>query len=238
MPKIQKYLPRKILFLIRCILHFIGRYGKTIYSQEGEDVLLARFIGEKKKGFYVDVGAHHPSRFSNTFYFYKRGWQGINIDPWPKSMQLFRILRHRDINLEIAVSEKESVLDFHIFEEPLLNTGDPELAKSRNKNQSSQVVSVKALPLKKILEEHLPKGVLIDFMSIDVEGMDLSVLRSNDWSAFRPKYVIIEALGESVTSLLNTEIHKFLDSVDYEPNSKLFHSVIYRDRSLGKIEYI
>ena len=57
------------------------------FSQEGEDLVLARIFEGKKNGFYVDIGAHHPTRFSNTHYFYRRGWSGINIDAMPGSMK-------------------------------------------------------------------------------------------------------------------------------------------------------
>ena len=52
---------------------------------------------------FIDVGAHHPMRFSNTYLFYKKKWKGINIDPLPGSMKLFNKLRPRDINLELGV---------------------------------------------------------------------------------------------------------------------------------------
>ncbi|MCD7914177.1 MAG: hypothetical protein LUG96_02180 [Tannerellaceae bacterium] len=66
-------------------------YGSTSYSQEGEDIVL-NFLFENKegyKGFYVDIGTHHPFRFSNTAYFYKQGWQGINIEPTPGAIEVF-----------------------------------------------------------------------------------------------------------------------------------------------------
>ena len=50
------------------------------YSQEGEDMVLKRIFDKQTKGFYIDVGAHHPKRFSNTYNFYLKGWKGINID--------------------------------------------------------------------------------------------------------------------------------------------------------------
>ena len=58
---------------------YLYGYAQRSYAQEGEDLLLERILGKQGKGFYVDVGAHHPVRFSNTFLFYKRGWRGINI---------------------------------------------------------------------------------------------------------------------------------------------------------------
>ena len=61
------------------------------FSQEGEDLLIDRMFDGQSVGFYVDVGAHHPTRFSNTYLLYLRGWRGINIDatqvPWHRSIE-------------------------------------------------------------------------------------------------------------------------------------------------------
>lgn len=73
------------------------------YSQEGEDMVLRKIFKNQKKGFYVDIGAHHPKRFSNTHLLYKKGWKGINIDVTPGSIKLFNQLRPRDTNLELGV---------------------------------------------------------------------------------------------------------------------------------------
>jgi hypothetical protein len=64
-------------------------YLNQSYSQEGEDMVLYRTFETVKEGFYVDVGAHHPDRFSNTYKFYKQGWRGINIDAMPGGMDPF-----------------------------------------------------------------------------------------------------------------------------------------------------
>lgn len=67
----------------------ISGHAKLSFSQEGEDMLLDRFFMNQKDGFYVDVGAHHPERFSNTNYYYLRGWRGINIEADPSLMKEF-----------------------------------------------------------------------------------------------------------------------------------------------------
>lgn len=74
-------------------------YAKKSYSQEGEDMVLQRIFDGKTNGFYVDVGAHHPFRFSNTYFFYRLGWSGINIEPNPEASDLFQSARRKDINL-------------------------------------------------------------------------------------------------------------------------------------------
>jgi FkbM family methyltransferase len=240
---IKRFIPAPLLFLIRIALHLSGRYSRECYSQEGEDILLARFRNAYEPGFYVDVGAHHPSIFSNTFFFYKRGWRGINIDATPGSMRVFNIVRPRDINLEIAVSDKQEILEFHTFSNPLLNSADRDIVKSRRtalneQSASNNVFRVNADTLESILDKHLPPGTEIDFMSVDVEGADLKVLLSNDWTRFRPKYLFVEILGATIETLHESQITKYLTSVGYEPMSKLLHTVLFKEKSIGDIGYI
>src|SRR5689334_5444047 len=81
------------------------RYFRHSFAQEGEDLVRASFFEGRRNGFFVDVGAHHPKRFSNTYHFYLfRERRGINIDATPGSMTAFRRARPEDINIEAAVS--------------------------------------------------------------------------------------------------------------------------------------
>ena len=86
---IKRYIPASIKLFLFSLSHiFFDLYAIKCYSQEGEDMILRR-IFEEKNGFYVDVGAHHPRRFSNTYYFYKQGWTGISIEPNPQAAKAF-----------------------------------------------------------------------------------------------------------------------------------------------------
>ena len=116
------------------ILNYFDKYAIKSYSQEGTDMILRRILGNVENGFYVDVGAHHPKRFSNTFYFYKKGLSGINIDAMPGSMKLFKKARPRDINIEAAVSNEKKELTFYVFNELALNTFDSKLVSERTNN--------------------------------------------------------------------------------------------------------
>jgi FkbM family methyltransferase len=170
-------------------------YAVKSYSQEGEDLILQRLFIKKPVGFYVDIGAHHPMRFSNTQIFYTRGWRGINIDARPGSMEVFNKQRPRDINLEIAVSDTVEELTYYEFNEPALNGFSEELSNFRNERKEYQIISTKkimAFPLAVILDQYLPRRQEIDFMSIDVEGWDLKVVRSNNWQKYRPKVLLVE----------------------------------------------
>ena len=201
------------------------------YSQEGEDLISARLLGDKHEGFYVDVGAHHPTRHSNTYLFYRRGWRGINIDATPGSMAEFGRLRPRDINIERLVGIDPTPRRFYLFNEPALNTASGALARMRSaENEQYQIASQTELvpqSLSSLLDEFLPRGQSIDLMSIDVEGMDFEVLRSNDWDRYRPTLLLAELLGTTLSDLQGHEIVRFLRDRQYRPIAKLYNTVIF-----------
>jgi FkbM family methyltransferase len=179
--------------------------GRLSYSQEGEDLILARLLESVKarKGFYIDIGAHHPTRFSNTYYFYRRGWTGINVDACPGTVKLFQFLRPRDITIECGVGSEEGILTYFSFNEPALNTFSEQEAQKKisSKYKVINKHKVSVLTLKKILDDNLPEGKKIDFMSIDVEGFDHEVVCSNDWIRYRPTIVAVELLNSSIESV-------------------------------------
>lgn len=204
--------------------------GNIHHSQEGEDVLFERFFADKPQGFFVDVGAHHPTRFSNTYALYKRGWRGINIDATPGSMEAFKALRPEDFNLEMAVSDKTEPLIFHVFKEGALNTFDPALSEAYAVDgwEMSDTIELQPRPLSEVLDRYVAAGQTIDLLSVDVEGEDLAVLRSNDWEKYRPEVVVIEALNAPLLSLGADPAVAFLIERRYVPVSRLFNSVILR----------
>ena len=204
------------------------------YSQEGEDLILQRIFLGQTTGFYADVGAHHPTRFSNTYLFYRQGWSGINIDAMPGSMDGFRRERPRDLNIEAAVGrDTGTTRTFWVFNEPALNTFDEALARSREGGPHHHAIvgrhEVPTRALHEIFAAHLPAGTRLDFLSVDVEGLDLEVLQSNDWDRYRPAYVLAECTGVSFTELQRDPVFEFLAGMKYEIFAKTVNTVIFRD---------
>ncbi len=203
--------------------------GKTSYSLEGEDLILARYFEGEQNGFYVEVGAYHPVRFSNSYLFYKKGWQGINIDARPGSMKLFNKIRPRDINIEAAISDEVEELTYYMFNEPALNGFDKELSEAR-KSEDFRLISemkIKTQLLSEVLEKNIFNSK-ISFMSIDVEGFDLKVLQSNDWKKFRPELILIEIIDFNINTLLESPINRLLQSVGYEFWAKTLTAMFYK----------
>lgn len=214
-----------------CFVYERDRYAHHVlsFAQEGEDCVLDRFFTGKKDGFYVDIGAHHPQRFSNTYRFYLRGWRGINVDPLPGTKRRFDDLRPRDTTLECGVSGSPGALLYHQFAEGALNTFDPVIAKSRATPPVS-TTHVETLPLADILRRHLPPNQAIDFLTIDVEGLDLEVLRSNDWNAYRPTFVLAEVLRvDDLETLCRSSVVVFMESCGYRPVARTLNTVFFRD---------
>lgn len=208
------------------------RYRKS-YSQDGEDIVLHSFFNniKKYKGYFVDVGAHHPIRFSNTWFFYKKGWRGINIDPTPGCMKNFKFIRRRDINLEIGIGSNSSELKLYCFNEPALNTFDPELAKERSLAKPYYVtkeIQVPVKPLSLVLKTYLPDGQKIDFLTIDVEGLDIDVLESNNWDVYKPLFILIEDNNFDPNNVTLSKIYIFLYEKGYRIVSLLKRTSIYK----------
>jgi FkbM family methyltransferase len=212
--------------LLECFSNVSG--GSLHYSQEGEDILLNRLLGQRTEGFYVDIGAHHATRFSNTFALYRRGWRGINVDATPGSMTSFRALRPRDISLELLVSDRNEPLRMHLFREGALNTGNAGLAQSYVAAGWEKTGEIELLPktLASVMDEYVPATVAVDLLTVDVEGEELAVLRSGNWETYRPTVVIIEALSTSFAQLDDEPAIRFLIDLGYEARSRLLNSVV------------
>lgn len=202
------------------------------HSQEGEDMALRNFLNQTAPGFYVDVGAHHPRRYSNSFYFYSNGWRGILVEADPAMVALLVDSRPRDIVVPHGAG-RAGELDFYRYNDPAVNTFDADLVKQRKRedfgHEVVETIKIRVQPLAEIMAEHLPAGTDIDFLSVDVEGKDLEVLKTNDWRKYRPKLVVAESIGLPLKDLFSDPVVKFMAEVGYEPIAKLRNSMILQD---------
>jgi FkbM family methyltransferase len=167
------------------------RSDKTYYGQYAEDLIIDRLLGYKADGFYVDIGANHPVKLSNTKKFYDRGWHGINVEPNPEALKLFNVQRPRDINLNVGVSRMGGPLDFYKFETTEISTFEAQQGKKLISEgfKLEEVVRVETVPLSEIFNKALDP---VDFLSIDTEEYNFEVLKSNDWEKNSPRLICIE----------------------------------------------
>jgi FkbM family methyltransferase len=210
--------PPRLHFLIFSIRSFLtGEYRRATYAQAGEDIIVGFIFRDNKPRFYVDVGAHHPLRGSNTHLLYKHGWNGINIEPNPGLQILFKIFRKRDINVCAGVAGKNGEEDFYMFSEPGVNTFSKEEAERRIAKGNIPFLKKIKIPvytLKTIFEKYSVKH--IDLLNVDAEGMDLEVLESNDWSRYVPTVVIVEDNNFNASEPSKSAVYNYLAQKGYK----------------------
>lgn len=200
------------------------------YSSFGEDQVIHNLVTKKRNGFYVDVGAFHPHKYSNTYYFYKYfNWQGINIEPNPGNFKLFEKDRSRDLNLNLGVADKKGELRYFMFNDGLYNTFD-ETRKTELVSQGIPLVGEKTIPVSPLAEVFATylQGRSIDFMNVDVEMLDLMVLNSNDWSKYRPEVIAIEDHAFQIEHHAHSPIYQLLSKQGYRIESKCHFTSIYK----------
>lgn len=230
---LHRMLPSPIIKFISNIINSLDFAYITSYSQEGEDMILKE-IFHNNKGFFVDVGSNHPLRYSNTNYFYKKGWHGINIDAMPGSMEIFNHIRQRDLNLEVAISDTKEVMKFYVFKETAVNTFSKNLAEERIKlNIFGYLYScdIQTESLSEVLKKHLPENQKIDFLTVDVEGFDLNVLKSNNWEKYRPLVILIEDIEFSFEKCSESNVYVFLKQQGYKIIAKTINTLIFVEES-------
>lgn len=222
--QLKKLIPPSLKYQLRTWL--IGHDIHTYYfAQSGEDISLHALFTDilqtdiaRYAGYYIDIGAYDPVKFSNTYFFYLNGWRGINVDPRPGSKVLFDKARPRDLNLELGISATEAPLTYFIIgEDSTLNTFSRAYLDAHNLwPHVRREVPVETMRLSTLLEKFLPAEQPVDLLNIDTEGMDLEILRSNDWSRLRPKVISVEispALG--LKEMLEHETSRFLAEQGY-----------------------
>ncbi|MHB8494837.1 MAG: FkbM family methyltransferase [Casimicrobiaceae bacterium] len=153
------------------------------YAQNFEDVILARAFGDCRDGFYVDVGACFPDVASVTRHFYERGWSGINVEPMNEPYQRLSRDRPRDLNIRAAIGGYTG--EIAIFPGPSIGE-----SSALRRDAGAQAIMVPCLTLAELCTLHVTRT--IDFLKVDVEGLELDVIRGGDWTNHRPRVVVIE----------------------------------------------
>jgi len=207
------------------IMQSIVKEGARLsFSQFGEDLVCLNLLlsGEKRGDFfYVDVGCFDPFLYSNTAILHKHfNSNGINIDPNRQTIEKFVRDRPWDVNLELAISDTEETLTYTKFNHPAINTLSSKMAQIQESAEHKQFIkleeiSIKTVTLESVLDQWLPPGQKIDLLDIDAEGLDLKVLKSNNWEKYSPKIVLVELHGMSLSHAEINESYLFLKSKGY-----------------------
>lgn len=216
-----RYVEAIRILLVGLVRALCDRDAIFSYSQTGEDriihALLAKYKGPygEEKGFYVDVGCNHPTKFSNTFELYKRGWRGITVDANQTLMNQHRQQRPADTSICAAVSDSEKEAIFTHFKDSLVSSMSAEhievWGKKREVDTQESVITV---TLNTVLEQtNAPQA--FDLLSIDVEGHDFEVLKSINIDVFQPQLIVIEMHDFQISRCEASDIYNYLTARGY-----------------------
>ena len=189
------------------------------YSAFAEDLEVKKHFKKSFKGFYVDVGCYHPLKANNTMLLYQNGWKGINVDINKLSIEFFNFCRPNDVNLNLAVSSKKITKYYYQKNISLLNSV---VKKQARRTFQGKILTkkIKSKSLNEILDYSEFKNKRIDFLDIDVEGIDFDVLCSLDFKRYNPRLISVEILPiNHEFKLENTKksnIYKFLIKKNYK----------------------
>lgn len=186
------------------------------YAQNFEDIILKRALRHIDKGFYIDVGAAWPVQHSVTKAFYDAGWRGINIEPNPEFFLQYDSERPEDINLQIAISDREGEQIMNFISDTGLSTMNSEITEMHHEqgyNPNPEKVNVTTL--NRIFEIYIKNDEDVHFLKIDVEGLESLVISGCDWKKNRPWIVVVEATIPMSQELNHSEWETTLLQANY-----------------------
>jgi len=200
-------------------------------SQFGEEKSLNKLLKNRNKGTYLDVGCFHPTKFNNTNMLYRSGWSGINIDLNPLTIDLFNFIRPRDINVCAALSNKnkKTKLFYHhdLSSQNTLSPNHVKWMEGHFRLKNLGVRNIKTKKLKDILNYHSVKK--IDFLNIDIEGVEYEVISSINLNKFKVQVICIEILEYNKIQKINKrKIIKYLKKNNFKKVTKIRENYIFK----------
>jgi FkbM family methyltransferase len=169
----------------------------AVYRHELEQAVVTGYL--PTRGLFVEVGAFEPFLLSQTAALEQRGWHGLLIEPVPAQAAMLRAHRRAQV-VEVACGPPEQ----HGTTMRLAVAGA--LSNMRQERSEAPTIDVHVVTLDSVLRE---AGVTsIDFLSIDVEGLEIDVLRG--FAQYQPRLILLEDFAENSTK------HRFMRANDYK----------------------
>ena len=238
-----KYLYKDDLNVFK-ILYFFFQFLKSkikpriVNANWGLDIVINAIFKDKKKGIYIDIGCHHPLINNNTYILYKRGWNGINVDLDFSSIEMFNFFRPNDFNCKVALSNKKGESDLFFFH----NRAPKNTLNKINGKGAKLVKKIKTDTLDNIIKQSKLSIKKIDFLTIDVEGNELNVLRGFDLNKYEPKVIVLELINkknnsfheQEIKDIQKSKIYKYMIKKNYKLANWIHNDLIFVSKKFIK----
>lgn len=219
--------------------------GEKSYSQFGEDVIVSDLFDEMalQNISYLDIGANNPEYISNTYLFYEKGFSGVLVEPNAVLCEKLKAARPRDVVLNVGIGMDDGVTeaDFYLFPEEAdgLSTFSPEEAKhweevgmGGKKFKVERVLKMPLLGINDVISSNFTECP--DFVSIDVEGWDLKILKTLDFEKYSPAVFCVETLAykSDGSTYRIREMNEFFESKGYFSFEETYANTIFVNKNL------
>jgi FkbM family methyltransferase len=235
---VKDFLPPVVFRLVMSAFNLNRKY-KGLYQLDKKIEAYVNY----DNGYFVELGANDGYTQSNTYYFEKnRGWTGVLVEPIPHNYLI--CLNNRSPKTKVfcnactSFSYREKFVEIafsNLMSTPIgleSDISNPlEHAKSGvqflHENENNFLFGAIAKPLNDILNlANAPKQ--IDFLSLDVEGAEIEVLKGIDHSSYRFNYLCIETRNkDKITHYLEKHGYVFLEQLSV-------HDFLYKDDILNR----
>jgi hypothetical protein len=214
--------------------HARANPGEQSFAQCGEDLIVAFILGYLGVSdvSYLDIGAYDPVEINNTYYFYRKGFHGVLVEPNPVMCEKLRSVRPDDTTLTAGIGVTDvREADFYMMSDPSWNTFSKEEAEHQQKVTAGKIYIEKVtkmplLDINRVMSEHF--GGAPTFVSIDAEGMHLDLLQAIDYQRHRPLVICVETIVTGTTKTM-PEIGQFMAAQGYAERGGSFVNGIFVD---------
>lgn len=198
------------------------------YSQFGEDITATNLLRNVTTGFYVDIGAHHPYRHSNTALLHLRGWDGVNVEPMAAGTQQFQQYRPHATNVRAAIHNEQDQVTLYKVAGGLANTVvERRVAGLMQTHESAGKEVVPAMSINDVFDRYVPETVHVNYMSVDIEGYDTDAILAFDVARHLPDVICVEIMGADLLNLGANQVVRYLVGNGYQPYAINIFSVTF-----------
>jgi FkbM family methyltransferase len=203
------------------------------YSQAGEDAVLRFLFSDKsmRRIAYLDIGTNSPDVGNNTYLFYRNGSRGVCVEADPRLIPVIKQVRPKDKILNVGVSaDGRETATLYVFDVTGLSTFDKDEVDKRTASGEHKVVetiAVKLVGINDIIRENFPSCPHL--LSLDIEGFDLSVMKTLDFDTYPIPVVCVETCcySENHVRPKDPAIAEFMASQGYEVYADTYINTIF-----------